>query len=30
VNWKKIDRKFLVLIAFALFAGIFDGLFGID
>jgi hypothetical protein len=30
VNWKKIDRKFLILIAFALFGGIFDGLFGID
>jgi hypothetical protein len=30
VNWKKTDRKILVLIAFALFAGIFDGLFGID
>jgi hypothetical protein len=29
VNWKKIDRRILVLIAFALFAGIFDGLFGI-
>jgi len=30
VNWKKTDRKILVLIAFAVFAGIFDGLFGID
>ena len=27
---KKIDRKFLILAAFAIFAGIFDGLFGID
>jgi len=30
VNWKKIDRRILVLVAFAVFAGIFDGLFGID
>jgi len=33
VDWeklKKIDRKFLILAAFAIFAGIFDGLFGID
>jgi len=33
VDWKKlknIDRRILVLIAFALFGGIFDGLFGID
>ncbi|HLC39329.1 MAG TPA: hypothetical protein VJJ76_00410 [archaeon] len=33
MDWKKlkkIDRKFLILAAFAIFAGIFDGLFGID
>jgi len=33
VNWKKlekIDRRILILLAFALFGGIFDGLFGID
>ena len=29
MDWKKIDRRILALIAFALFAGIFDGLFGI-
>jgi len=30
VNWKKIDWRILVLIAFAIHGGIFDGLFGID
>ena len=33
MDWKKlknIDRRILVLVAFALFGGIFDGLFGID
>ena len=29
MNWRKIDRRFLILISFALFAGMFDGLFGI-
>lgn len=30
MNWKRIDRRFLVLFVFAIFGGIFDGLFGID